>query len=397
MLLLARRDQVDRRVIGRGRLFITFKPAQRVAKLHMDRRHLGVGLGQLAQRLDGGLGPARLAQRLGPQDFRRVERGMRGRHTVQHLGRKVPAFQLVKDVRGQQQRVEMVGAQRQRHARVDQRIGRLRFARKRVRDREIRLGNPVRGRGHRVEGQHLSGLQIGLQLRHFRRQDGPETLRQKVQRIAVAVELAQHLGIGDDAAPGHAQRRAGFAREQRGRAFEIADQRQRQGLVVMREGGDALTFRDRVELGQRVAHPSGPHLRPGAGKAVHQRPDGLALVEPGQKPVPVAIPRIGREKRQRGKLARLPAVHHPRGHRLGPVDLTKAQIGGQRAFKDRDIAGVLHQRAGIELRGAVEVVGEDGRTRGKVAARILCGERARGKKTCKDKTADRHGAPPERA
>ena len=246
--------QVNRRVIGRHSLFMPMLSPQRIAQRHMHNRQVAMCVRQILQNRNRPIRITAGAQRIGASQHRRVIGRMVLGHRLIGLLRQLILLQIFQQLRRQKDRIHMAGAQIIGNPRIEQRVIRIGLALQRPCDGVKHFGHPIERRIDIGKGQPVTGHQRRAHGRQPRIEPRVETVIQQLERLFIAVQLAQHFGTRHDAPPGHQRGTATFGGHQRLGALKIPDRGQRQRLVIIGKSGQPLFRRDLVKADQRAGH-----------------------------------------------------------------------------------------------------------------------------------------------
>ena len=217
-----------------------------------------------------------------------------------------------------------------------------------------------------AEGRGRFLLQTFDQPRDFGVAIRAETVREHRQRILAAPQLAKDLGMGHHAAPGLACGPCLTTGKDRLRPFEVADARQREGLVIHHEALHPGLFAQAVESLYRGGDIARPHMRPSLHQPADPRADGRGIAfKQGHV---IALFRQGGHKGHLGHLALGAEGDHIACQRQRLVHPPEREIGQHRAFHQFDVLRVPRQRFGVVPRGLGVVAVHGGMTPRQIGA-----------------------------
>ena len=192
----------------------------------------------------------------------------------------------------------------------------------------------------------------------------------QLDRIRLAVELREDLGVGDDRRPVEVQRSLVAAGEDGLGGDEVAGERQRQRLVVLAVGDQRVVAGHRVELRLGGGEIVAPDLDPAGEQPAQERVQRrLGRLEHRRRLREVARgDRVADPHQRRHLVARVGRLE-PVGQRPGGGDVAHRHAADHGVGQQPDVGRVERQRLVVVGRGLDIVVPEVGLHRGEVGPR----------------------------
>ena len=244
----------------------------------MHHRQFPMAAGELLQHFDGLRCLARPPQRIGAAQFRSVIGGAIGRQRLILGNRQIMLAEVFQKAGRQQKRIDMIGAQIARDARVEQHIiVPRRLVAQHGGEGEKHLGHTRLGVGHMAEGGRGLLLQGLDQPRDFGIGICAKAVREHGQCIVAAPQLAKDLGMGHDPAPGLARSARRTTVKDRLCPFEVTHTRQREGLVIHHKALHPGLFAQPVKCGHGGGDIACAHMRPSLHQPADPRADGRCV------------------------------------------------------------------------------------------------------------------------